>query len=203
MFISRQFGPGRPAVAAVALVATLTLLGACSRAEPKSSGPQVASVPTTASAGKPASTAEKTTAPVVDRQLRLGATQAEIDRAYDAYYACWTKAGVPSVSKGGQKASPLMAYKLNSKKYQKAVDSCADQEPLNPPELEPDTNPKYWDQLREEARCVKAKGLPLRPRAGSPGLWVSPPTDANYRKVRTDAAVQIQNDCEMQAYGQK
>ncbi|MCU7724962.1 hypothetical protein ODJ79_14645 [Actinoplanes sp. KI2] len=173
------------------------LTGGCSGA--KTSGPQVASVPgaTTATVRPSASDS------AADRQLPLGATQEQIDRAYAAYYACWTAHGVPSTKSGGEDGGPLLTYKLNQKKYQPAVDACADREPLNPPELDPQQNPDYWDQLRDEQRCVQAKGLPLQVVPGQQGLWVRPATDANYRKVRSDAAVQIQRDCEIQAYTKK
>jgi hypothetical protein len=163
------------------------------------SGPRVASIPgTSAAAAKPSPSDS-----VADRQLPLGATQQQIDRAYDAYYACWTAHGVPSTKRGSQDGGPLLTWKLNPQKYQPAVDACADREPLNPPELDPQQNPAYWDQLRDEQKCVQARGLPLQAVPGQQGLWVRPATDANFRKVRSDAAVQIQRDCEIQAYTKK
>jgi two-component system sensor histidine kinase BaeS len=138
---------------AMAGLSAALLTGACGGG--RTDEPRVASIPGGTAGASVAATATK--AAVVDRQLSLGATQAEIDRAYDAYYACWTAHGVPSTADGG----PLLTYKLNPKKYQSAVDACADAEPLDPPELDPQQNPDYWDDLRAEARCVKAKGLPL------------------------------------------
>jgi len=182
---------------AILCLAAVLLAGGCGGS--KTSGPQVASIPgTSAEAAKPSPSDS-----VADRQLPLGATQEQIDRAYIAYYACWTAHGVPSTKSGGENGGPLLTYKLNMKKYQPAVDACADREPLNPPELDPQQNPDYWDQLRDEQRCVQAKGLPLQAVPGQQGLWVRPATDANYRKVRSDASMQIQRDCEIQAYTKK
>ena len=178
---------------AILCLAAVLLAGGCGGS--KTSGPQVASIPGTSQATAEPSPSDS----AVDRQLPLGATQEQIDRAYAAYYACWTAHGVPSTKDGG----PLLTWKLNQKKYQPAVDACADREPLNPPELDPQQNPEYYDQLRTEQQCVQAKGLPLRAEPGQQGLWVRPATDANYRKVRTDAAVQIQRDCEIQAFTKK
>jgi hypothetical protein len=185
---------------ATAGLAAALLASGCSAPKdaPNPDEPAVASLPGAASAS--AAPSGKAGDAVVDRQLRLGATDEEIDRAYAAYYACWTAHGVPSTKRGGVDGGPLLTYKLNPKKYQPAVDACADREPLNPPELDPQQNPDYWDNLRDELRCVREKGLPLQIVPGQQGLWVRPATDANYRKVRTDAAVQIQRDCELQAY---
>jgi len=182
---------------AAAGIAAVLLAAACSDGA-KADEPRVASLPAAASAS--AAPSQKPTESVVDRQLPLGATDEQIDRAYAAYYACWTAHGVPSTKTNGTDGGPLLTYKLNPKKYQAAVDACADREPLNPPELDPQQNPAYWDNLRDEARCAQSKGLPLQIVQGQEGLWVRPATDANYRKVRTDAAVQIQRDCELQAF---
>jgi hypothetical protein len=178
-------------------LAAVLLTGGCGGS--KTSGPQVASIPGTSAATVQPSASDS----VADRQLPLGAAQDQIDRAYAAYYACWTAHGVPSTKSGGEDGGPLLTYKLNQKKYQPAVDACADREPLNPPELDPQQNPDYWDQLRDEQRCVQAKGLPLQVVPGLQGLWVRPATDANYRKVRSDASMQVQRDCEIQAYTKK
>jgi len=180
---------------AILCLAAVALAGGCG--DSKAGGPQVAAV------DQKASPSPSPSAAVADRQLALGATQEQIDRAYAAYYACWTAHGVPSTKSGGEDGGPLLTYKLNQKKYQPAVDACADREPLNPPELDPQQNPDYWDQLRDEQRCVQAKGLPLQVVPGQQGLWVRPATDANYLKVRSDASMQIQRDCEIQAYTKK
>ncbi|MFI5893968.1 hypothetical protein ACIA5D_28100 [Actinoplanes sp. NPDC051513] len=177
-------------------IAAMLLAGACSNAE-KADAPRVASIPGTSTAASVKPTPSEA---FVDRQLPLGATDEQIDRAYAAYYACWTAHGVPSTKADGSDGGPLLTYKLNPKKYQAAVDACADREPLNPPEMDPQQNPDYWDNLRDEARCVQSKGLPLQIVQGQQGLWVRPATDANYRKVRSDAAVQIQRDCELLAF---
>jgi hypothetical protein len=188
----------RKAAAGVAAgMFAVLMTGACGSGS-KAGESRVASIPG-ASATAGASKAATGGDPVVDRQLPLGATKEQIDRAYAAYYACWTAHGVPSTKDGG----PLLTYKLDQKKYQPAVDACADREPLNAPELDPQQNPDYWDNLRVEARCVQGKGLPLQIVAGQEGLWVRPATDANFRKVRTDEAVQIQRDCELQSFTKK
>ena len=183
-------------------IAAVLALGACG-GDPEPAKPKVAALP-----GKSAAPSAGASAPAAAdtndvRQLKLGATEAEVDRAYDAYYACWTAAGIPSTKIEGHDGGPLLTVKQNPKKYQKQVDSCADKEPLNPPELDPKLNPDYWDQLRDEQKCNRDKGLPLGIRKGQEGLWVEPPTDANFRKVRTDEATKIQHDCEKQAYSKK
>jgi len=184
---------------AILCLAAVLLAGGCGGS--KTSGPQVAALPGTSAAAAAAKPSPSDS--TADRQLPLGATQAQIDRAYAAYYGCWIVYGVTATTKNGYNGGPLLSYKLNPKKYQAAVDACADREPLNPPELDPQQNPAYWDQLRDEQKCVQAKGLPLEVQAGQQGLWVRPATDANFRKVRTDAAMQVQRDCEIQAFTKK
>jgi hypothetical protein len=183
---------------AILCLAAVLMTGGCGGS--KASGPQVAAIPGTSAAGAAKPSPSDSTA---DRQLPLGATQEQIDRAYAAYYGCWTAHGVPSTKRGNYDGGPSLTYKLNPKKYQPAVDACADREPLNPPELDPQQNPAYYDQLRNEQQCVQAKGLPLQAVPGQQGLFVRPDTDANFRKVRSDAAVQIQRDCEIQAFTKK
>src|SRR5690349_14244734 len=201
MLISQRTLSRRSAPVVAGLAMAATLLSACAGADSKTTGPAVASVPGRAPSTAPSSSAEAGgTAPVVDRQLRLGQTQAEIDRAYAAYYACWTAAGVPSTTLGGRDGGPLLTWKLHQKKYQAAVDSCADREPLNPPELSPATNPQYWDQLRAELRCVRAKGLPFKIVPGQPGLWMEENTAANRNKIKSKTGRKDYNDCETSSF---
>jgi hypothetical protein len=204
MLTSMRIARHRSAPVAPAAL-TLALLAACG-GNSTAGGPQVASVPTTSTRSTVTSGSTpdaSSSASVVDRQLRVGATQAEVDRAYAAYYACWSAAGVPSTTAGGRDGGPLLTMKLHPKKYQSQIDSCADKEPLNPPEESAATNPKYWDDLRAELKCDTAKGLHLKITPGQEGLWADPGTQANFEKLRTPASVQIQRDCEVQAYTQK
>jgi hypothetical protein len=182
------------------LPALLLSLAACGQSN--ASGPQVAAVPgatPSASAGATGSTGD------ADRQLPLGATKEEINRAYDAYYACWTQHGVPSdpAPNGG---GPLLSWKKNQKKYQPAVDACADKEPLDAPELDPHQNPNFADDLRKELQCDQSHGLSMEIRqAGtdSAGIWVAPETRANLAKANSDAGMEIQRQCEISAFTDK
>jgi hypothetical protein len=184
----------------IGAAALLLSLGACGGSS-TGSGPQVAAIPgatTTASAGTTATHSD------VDRQLPLGATQEEIDRAYNAYYACWTKHGVPSAP--GPNGGPLLSWKKNQKKYQPAVDACADKEPLEAPELDPHQNPNFADDLRQELKCERSHGLPVAIQdAGTDdaGIWVVPPTKANFNKVNSPAGVEAHRQCEISAFTQK
>jgi hypothetical protein len=182
----------------IGLAALLLSLAACGT-HSDGSGPQVAAIPgatTSASAGPPGSNGD------ADRQLSLGATKEEIDRAYNAYYGCWTQHGVPSSGNGG----PLLSWKLNQKKYQPAVDACADKEPLDPPELDPHQNPNFADDLRTELQCEQSHGLSMEIRQGGTddaGIWVAPETRANFAKANSDAGKEIQRQCEISAFTQK
>jgi hypothetical protein len=161
-------------------------------------GPQVAAIP--ASSGSAHSSAPAASG-AVDRTFPLGATQDEIDRLYAAYYACWTQHGVPSTAAGNMAASPLLTYKLHPKKYQAAVDACADKEPVNPPELDPQQNPEFADDLRTELNCENSHGLTMQIRDDS--IWVTPETKANLDKANSDAGREIQRQCEISAFTKK
>jgi predicted small lipoprotein YifL len=188
-------------VTKIGLAATLLLsLAACgSRAE----GPQVAAIPgaTTSAGAGPATESHD-----ADRQLPLGATKEEINRVYDAYYACWTQHGVPSAAAPGGNGGPLLSYKENTKKYQPAVDACADKEPLDAPELDPHQNPSFADDLRKELQCDKSHGLSMEIRQGGTddaSIWVAPETKANLAKANSDAGMEIQRQCEISAFTEK
>jgi hypothetical protein len=184
------------------ILAAALLLGLAACDAPKGQEPQVASIPG-ASASPQTTAAESHDA---DRQLPLGATKEEINRAYDAYYACWTQHGVPSASAPAGDGGPLLAWKLNQKKYQPAVDACADKEPLDAPELDPHQNPNFADDLRKELQCDKAHGLSMEIRQGGTddaSIWVAPETKANLAKANSDAGMEIQRQCEISAFTEK
>ena len=183
------------------IAALLLSLAACG-SHPE--GPQVAAIP---GASPSASAAPAGSGNDVDRQLPLGATKEEINRAYDAYYACWTQHGVPSTkAPDGTDGGPLLSYKMNTKKYQPAVDACADKEPLDAPELDPHQNPNFADDLRKELQCDRSHGLSVEIRqAGTDdaGIWVAPETKANLAKANSDAGMEIQRQCEISAFTAK
>jgi hypothetical protein len=189
-------------VKTIGLAALLLSLAACG-GHSDASGPQVAAIPgatTAASAGPAGSNGD------ADRQLSLGATKEEIDRAYAAYYGCWTQHGVPSAPASGGNGGPLLSYKMNQKKYQPAVDACADKEPLDAPELDPHQNPNFADDLRTELQCDKSHGLSMEIRQGGTdgaGIWVAPETKANLAKANSDQGMEIQRQCEISAFTEK
>ena len=205
MFTSR-----RTAATATAAALLILLSGCGGSSGSDATAPKVASVPQASAGATPGakgSDSGKDTTPsgsVVDPQLRLDSTKADIDRAYKAYYACWEKKGVPKTSISGQEATVLLTYKLHTKKYQAAVDACADAEPRTPPELDPAKNPKYWDQLREQLRCVKAQGLPMTIMQGNPGLFVGGKGEQrDFDKVNSPRGQKIFHECEKKAFAGK
>jgi hypothetical protein len=205
MFTSR-----RTAATATAAALLILLSGCGGSSGSDATAPKVASVPDASGDTTPSaegSDSGKETTPsssVVDPQLRLDSTQADVDRAYEAYYACWEEKGVPKTAAYGQKASVLMSYKLHSKKYQAAVDACADAEPRTPRELDPDKNPKYWDQLREQVRCVQAQGLRMKIIQGTPGLFVGGKGERrDFDKVSSPRGQKIVHECEVKAFAGK
>ncbi|MGC5287527.1 hypothetical protein [Micromonospora sp. DT231] len=186
----------------IGLAGLLLSLAACG-GDSRGSGPEVAAIPgatTSASAGPAGSTSN------ADRQLPLGASKQEIDRLYGAYYACWTQHGVPSAPAKDGNGGPLLSYKMDEKKYQPAVDACADKEPLGAPELDPHQNPNFADDLREKLQCVREHGLSMEIRQGgtdNADIWVAPETKANLEKANSDAGMEIQRQCEISAFTQR
>jgi hypothetical protein len=181
----------------IGLATLLATLAACG-GQPDPAEPQVAAVPgAAASAGAGASGSNNEDL----RQLPLGATGPEIDRAYDAWYACWTRHGVPSAPDGG---GPLLSYKKDAKKYQPAVDACADQEPLNPPEMDPQQNPNYLDDLREQKACLEGHGIKMEIRGSGDdsSLWAVD-TKANIAKANSDEGMEFYRQCEISAFTSK
>lgn len=176
------------------LLATLAACGG--QSDPAQ--PQVAAIPGAATSAIPGAAGVSSENL---RQLPLGATQQEIDRAYDAWYACWTRHGVPSAPDGG---GPLLSYKKNAKKYQAAVDACADQEPLNPPEMDPQQNPNYLDDLREEKVCLEGHGIKMEIRGSGDdsSLWAVD-TKANIAKANSDEGMEFYRQCEISAFTSK
>ena len=183
-------------IGAAALLLSLAACGAKDD-EPK---PRVAALPGTTSATTPP--AAGAAADNV-RQLPLGATEEESDRAYRAYYACWEQHGVPShpAPNGG---GPLLTWKQNPKKYQPAVDACADKEPLNPPELDPAQNPDYADDMRAQKACMEGHGIQMEIRGTGKdaSLWAVD-TKANLAKANSDEGMQFYRECEISAFTKK
>jgi hypothetical protein len=191
-------------------LATLLLSLAACGGHQEASEPRVAAIPGATQSARAGSGSD------VDRQLRLDSTDEEIARANDAYYACWTQHGVPSAP--GPQGGPLLSYKKNEKKYQPAVDACADKEPLDPPELDPHQNPDFADDLRNELKCDQSHGLPMEIRGADtdhPEIWVAgagsggvdgdaaSETKANLAKADSEAGREIQRQCRISAFTQK
>jgi len=180
----------------IGLAALLVSLTACGGTSDEAE-PQVATIPG-AAASSSAGVADENV-----RQLPLGATQEEIDRAYDAYYACWSQHGVPSDSTPGG-GGVLLSYKKDPKKYQAAVDACADKEPLNPPELDSAQNPDYADNLRAQKACMESHGIKMEIRGTGKdaSLWAVD-TKANLAKANSDEGMRFYRECEISAFTKK
>ncbi|MDR6318958.1 hypothetical protein [Actinoplanes couchii] len=180
----------------VAGAVLLLSLVACGQQADESEA-QVAAIPGATASGTTAAAATGN----ADRTFPLGASQEEIDRIYDAYYACWTQHGVPSAPDSG---GPLLTYKRNPKKYQAAVDACADKEPLDAPERDPQQNPNFVEDLREEKACMESHGIKMEIRGtGKESQLWAVNDKANIAKANSDEGMQIARDCEIAAFTQK
>jgi hypothetical protein len=116
----------------------------------KPGGGAVASV--AASAGSSAAgrkPASSSTDPDAGRpQIRLDSSQHDINAMMDAWTACLKDKGGPDAL--------LQAKEHPANPTAKA---CLSKLPLDPPELDPATNPHYSDDLRVMVRCMNSHGI--------------------------------------------
>lgn len=170
----------------------LFLVGACGSPAPPDD--QVASL---ASAGP---TATATAATDSKRpQLRLDTTDQERDRLFEVYDDCLVAHGV-KVLTGREQAAPAPAgdghRALDQSGEPKAAYlACADQLPLQPPELDEDKNPDYDAQWNDNVKCLRAHGLMVH--VTKPGEWTYDSSDT----VIPPNESELEKSCLLEAFG--
>jgi hypothetical protein len=183
---------GRYRLSALAL-ASIGLLAGCSDA-PITAGVStttagVASIPQTGTASAPART---TPAAVEGPLIRYDTSEAEITRLYRAYSACLKKQGIPLKGGKGLSQDPETLAR-----YKRELTACAGKRPEDVPHREERKDPgAFQDHLRQQVKCMKAKGLDviLIP----PNGWgVS--DEAAERGYEPD--FRVVNKCQLEAFG--
>jgi hypothetical protein len=176
----------------VVFLASLLVLGACS--SPAHSDPQVATLASaTPTASKPAADSRRP-------QLRLDTTDAERDRLFGIYDDCLVahgvkvltgreQAGAAPVDDGSHRALD------QSGEPKAAYVACAAKLPLQPPELDPATNPDYNGQWNDNVRCLRAHGLMVH--VTKPGEWTYDSSDT----VVPDNEAALEKSCLLEAFG--
>jgi hypothetical protein len=149
----------------------------------------VASIPQTGTASAPART---TPAAVEGPLIRYDTSEAEITRLYRAYSACLKKQGIPLKGGKGLSQDPETLAR-----YKRELTACAGKRPEDVPHREERKDPgAFQDHLRQQVKCMKAKGLDvvLIP----PNGWgVS--DEAAERGYEPD--FRVVNKCQLEAFG--
>ncbi|MFJ8630830.1 hypothetical protein [Streptomyces sp. NPDC093568] len=175
----------------------LALLTACSQSD--GTGPGVVSVPAATSDATSSSGAEAsspTTDAVGDSgrpQLRLDTSDEERVRLSNAWSACMHKNGVDyqSVVKDG-----IHVPDNTDPDFAAAGRKCLSKAPLPPPELSPETNPRYLDDYREQIDCLHEHGLMVEALPDGGGYnYPAGPMPPNSRD--------IEDRCVLEAFGER
>jgi len=173
------------------LAAALTVaLAGCSQ------GTRAPSVATLASAGPTVKNSSSATpGPGQRPQLRLDTSDEERDRLFAAYDDCLVGHGVKVVAV--QEAAPAGAKRRldQSGEPKSAYLACADKLPLQPRELDPDTNPKFAEQWNDNVRCLRKHGIKVH--VTEPGEWTY--DDSGF--VIPPNQDQIEQQCIQEAFG--
>ncbi|GAA0587089.1 hypothetical protein GCM10010172_85210 [Paractinoplanes ferrugineus] len=169
------------------VAAGLMVLSGCS--EPAPARSEVATVASPA-AGKPVPAGPSTTQAGPQRpQLRLDMSDEEQKRLYTAYDDCLVGHGVqvlvdrPDGRRIDDSGEPKSAYT-----------ACAIKLPLQPKELDPDTNPKFPEQWQDNVRCLRKHGLKVH--VTEPGEWTY---DDDFQHVPDQD--KLEKDCLQEAFG--
>lgn len=149
------------ALTGLGAAAALALLAGCGGGHTASKDKQdkgVASIVTPSASGGSASPSADTGRP----QLRLDTSDAEKERLSFIYLDCLRDHGVPGGYKPGSSQWFPGGSGGSSTKDAGAYKACLSKKPLQPPELDPATNPHYLDDFREYVRCLNAGGLKVK-----------------------------------------
>lgn len=145
------------ALAGLGTAAALSLLAACGgdgHTESKDKGVASITRPSVSRSPTPDASSESGRP-----QLRLDTSPAEQERLTGIYLNCLRDHGVP----GGYKPGSRQWYPGGSPGRNSAArKACLPELPLQPPELNPATNPHYLDDFREYIRCLNAGGLKVK-----------------------------------------
>ena len=170
--------------------AAVLALGACSPSPGGTSAPDVATLAST-----PVRTTTSTPAKTGGQrpQLRLDTSDEERGRLFTAYDDCLVGHGVKVVL---DQPGPAGGRRLDdSGEPKSAYTACAVRLPLQPPELDPDVNPKFAEQWNDNVRCLRKHGFKVH--VTEPGSWTYDSSDV----VTPPNGDQIEKDCEREAFG--
>ncbi|MET7487260.1 hypothetical protein [Streptomyces sp. NPDC005538] len=129
-------------------------------------------------------------------QLRLDTSDEEAGRLEAVWTACLHDKGVPAGHKPG--AGDVWSISGTPDKYPAAWKACLSKQPLQPPELDPSTNPHYADDWRAYIKCLNDHGIKVHSLADGSG-WTY---NKGYVQTMSDAERdEIDGKCEREAFG--
>ena len=167
----------------------LVALGGCADTPQKPAVATLASIAPTDGSGAPSPSGGGRP------QLRLDTSDEERDRLFTAYDDCLVGHGVKVVAV--QEAAPAGATKRldDSGEPKSAYLACANKLPLQPPELDADTNPRFAEQWNDNVRCLRKHGIKVHVTV--PGEWTYDDSDFVIPLNQDE----IEQDCIKEAFG--
>jgi hypothetical protein len=184
------------------LLTAVLLLGACS-SQPAAE-PQVASVHTGSTDG---STSASATAATDGRpRLRLDSSQEEVDQAWQNYYLCLQEHGHKMLNgrtdthagPAGDQTVTSPDMEDDSPESVAAEKACENKLPMQPPELEPESNPHYLDDYQEYMTCLTDGGLKVHPIEPFGTGWTY--DDGVTQTLAPDVQQKLEHDCQVEAF---
>ncbi|MYW06671.1 hypothetical protein GT354_52010, partial [Streptomyces sp. SID3343] len=134
----------------------------------------------------------KSGAPAAGRpQRRLDTSEEDEKRMWDTYEACLRDKGVDTRQTGS-----VEGEKARTKKYAREFEACEVKLPLMPPEMDPKTNPKYDDGMRDWVKCMNAKGMKVK--VVSDGWTYTGDSTLSFEQQR-----KVEQDCKVEAFSAK
>ena len=190
--------PWRPVAIAITITGLLAL-AACGSGGADSAGPPVAALPSSGSSS--AGQAPTTTVTAGRPQERLDDTPQQREALIHAWDVCLLANGATSEGATGEAGDRTP---IREPIPQHAKDACLGKEPLGPPELDPNQNPNYRQDMLNEISCLRSHGVMVHltqdTSVEANGLgWTyddnAPPLPANEG--------QLENTCEQTAFAGK
>lgn len=180
----------------VVLLAGALALGACGASEPATDDVATLRSATPAATTSTASAAATPAADDERPQLRLDTSDQERDRLQTIYDDCLVAHGVKAVTVSPPGEKPARRL-LREEGPKSAFVACGSKLPRQPPELDPDRNPRYATQWNDWVRCMRGHGVLLHATGPGDATWDSDDTPI------PDNYDELEKSCNLEVFGGK
>lgn len=173
-------------------IAAAALLGAC--AAPSAQAPQVASLPSTAAT----SSVDTSPPPAPDTgrpQLRLDSSDADVQQAWQGYYACVKAHGHKMWRWNGVESPDQNDHSATAKAAEQA---CTGKMPQEPPELDQARNPHYLDQYHAYLTCLTSHDVAVHATDPFGSGWTF--DDGVTQKLSETQRNKVDHDCQLASF---